>query len=258
MTLFGRTPLHATVAKDHVVMAEFLISKGASLQKADCYGVVPLELAKEMSSGLCFRKLRLMQLNLRGNSSCSNVNKKSKLILKIDMNDSTTRETYHPDRTQSKLSQYSDGGSLPVGSGTARHVTRKHLSSSAPVSVHNRRGMTSRERTQSSLSNFTTGKLVQNKRNVKWNDTKTEYTYCKYLHSHQNGHKAVEETVKIKPMRLAHPKTVVKYSNIAKQESLKAKKSGEEETAATEGNKNEEENEDDKNLTHVMKYSKER
>ncbi|XP_060555673.1 uncharacterized protein LOC132716418 [Ruditapes philippinarum] len=257
-TLFGRTPLHAAVAKDHVVMAEFLISKGASIQKADCYGIVPIDLAKQMSSSLCFRKLRLMQLNFRGSSGSANAIKKSKLIVKIDTNtESTKQDTYHPDRTQSKLSQYSDGSSLPVGQDTAQHISRKHLSSSAPVSVHTRRGLTSRERTRSSLSNFTTGKLPQNRRNVKWKDTKTEYTYCKHLHSHQNGLSAVEETVKVKPMRLAHPKTMIKYSNIANQEALKAKALNGEENP-NEDKTNDKPAEDDKKLTHVMKYSKER
>jgi hypothetical protein len=58
-------------------------------------------------------------------------------------------------------------------------------------------------------------------------------------------------------MRLAHPKTMIKYSNIANQEALKAKALNGDENP-NEDKTNDKPAEDDKKLTHVMKYSKER
>ncbi|XP_045193786.2 uncharacterized protein LOC123549623 [Mercenaria mercenaria] len=256
-TFFGRTPLHAAVAKDHVVMVDFLLNKGASPRKSDCYGLIPLELAKQMSSTLCFRKLRLVQLNFRGNSNTS-ANKKSKICIKLDTNtDSIRQDTSHQDVSQSRMSQYSDRSSLSNGQETTRHISRKHVSSSAPVSVFNRRDLLSREGTQSSLSNATTGKLRQTKQNVKWKDTQTEYTYWKHLNLHHKGHNAMEGTVKIKPMTLAHPKTIVKYSNIARQESLKEKHLSDAENTTGE-HELAQQSEESKDLSNVMKYSKER
>lgn len=249
-TLYGRTPLHAAVAKDRAAMAEFLLSKGATLQKPDCFGVVPIELAQQMSSNTCFRKLRIMQLNLRGNYN-KDSNKKTRICIKLDT--AGRPEIYHPERTQSTLSDYSQS---KFDHETNRHASRKLISSSAPYSGIRRENLMSREGTQSSLSNATTSKIRQRNHNVSWKDTKTEITYLRHLNLHKKGQHGVEETVKVKPMTLVHPKTIVKYSDIAKQEAMKNMHLID--TSSNTENHSKAPSDENKDLTKVMKYSKER
>lgn len=274
-SLFGRTPIHGAVAKDRVTMAEFLLNKGASLRKADCYGVIPLDLAKQMSSTMCYRKLRLMQLNFRG-SVRTYSNKKIHIPINLDIapdrldtyieerTHDDRPDTYHQDRTHgsiqdthynatSQLSHYSDSTSLPHSSEqVTMHASRKHMSSSAPVNEYNK--LTASEGTLSSLSSATTGKTRQSERNVKWNDTRTEYTYWKQLNFQRNGSPAIEETVHVKPVTLTQQNALLKFSNFARRDSLKNKvvttDSGEPTASETQRA--------DKHLTDAMKYSSHR
>lgn len=231
-------------------MADFLLSKGATLQKPDCFGIIPIELAQQMSSNTCFRKLRLMHLNLRGSYN-KDSNKKTKICINLDT--AGRPGIYHPERTLSNISDYSQSR---FDHETTRHASRKHVSSSAPYSDFRKDNLMSREGTQSSLSNASTSKIRQRNHNVRWKDTQTEITYLRHLNLHKKGQHGVEETVKVKPMTLVHPKTIVKYSDIAMQEAMKNKHLNE--TYSNAEGQNKAPNDESKDLTKVMKYSKER
>ncbi|XP_060066518.1 uncharacterized protein LOC132546819 [Ylistrum balloti] len=68
-TSFGRTSVHAAVSADCVCILELLASKGATLDVQDVHGASPSRIALTQGSTLCSKKLRLMQLNLRGKSA---------------------------------------------------------------------------------------------------------------------------------------------------------------------------------------------
>lgn len=245
-TPFGRTPLHAAVAKDHVTIVDMLLNNGASHKQADRYGVVPLILAQQMSSAACFRKLRLMQLNLRGSASSSSTNKSTKSI-KIQIQSDTRTENSKNEKINSSKPPYSETNSSPKHNFSAPlHASRKHLSKSAPLNETSRKVPEARDGTYSSLSNATTGKIRRSKGNVKWKDTKTEYVYWKNLGTHTKTPREVEDTVNVKSMSLAEPKAIIKYSNIAKQNIQKAE------------NGDDEISKDSEELAKAMQYSKDR
>ncbi|KAL4234018.1 hypothetical protein ACF0H5_005672 [Mactra antiquata] len=220
-TSFGRTPLHAAVAKDHLPIVDLLLDNGASLHQADMFGVVPLVLAQNVSSSASFRKLRLMHLNFRGNAFC----KKSTLsgkVVKVKNSSETLSENFKSGRVLSSMTHYTESGPHPRRNyATVAHTSRKHLSASAPLNDNGRNVFKSREGCFSSLGNTSTGKLKQPKGNVKWNETKTEYVYWKSLGTHTKTPRKVEETVEIKPVTLSEPKAILKYSDIAKQNNFK-------------------------------------
>ena len=65
-TPFGRTPLHAAAARDHLGVLDLLLKYGASIRRTDCYGFSAVDVAKEMSSDQCAKRFRVLLLNLRG------------------------------------------------------------------------------------------------------------------------------------------------------------------------------------------------
>lgn len=71
VTPFGRTPLHACVCKDNITIAEILLEYGASPDKIDLHGVSPYNAACINNAKRCVKRLRIMQLNLRGRKSSS-------------------------------------------------------------------------------------------------------------------------------------------------------------------------------------------
>ncbi|OWF45098.1 uncharacterized protein LOC110457506 [Mizuhopecten yessoensis] len=68
-TRFGRTAVHAAVSADCVCILELLAAEGAKADVEDVQGVTPSQTAITYGSTLCSKKLRLMQLNLRGKSA---------------------------------------------------------------------------------------------------------------------------------------------------------------------------------------------
>lgn len=66
---FGRTSIHAAVSADCVCILELLASKGAAIDTEDALWSSPSRIAVIHGSTLCSKKLRLMQLNLRGKSA---------------------------------------------------------------------------------------------------------------------------------------------------------------------------------------------
>ena len=176
---------------------EFLVAKGAILSRPDFFGKTPMAIAHEMESVLCSRKIRLIQLNLRGKSA-SDVNSKSL--------HSSLRKEPHLDRAKLKstLSNYSDSNASEKSKNRI-HATRKDISASAPGS---RMSKNSLERTHSSLSSATTSKIRQ-KYNVKWKETSTEYTYWRVKDSND-----VQEAVKVIPVTYSVSKTLLKFSDV--------------------------------------------
>lgn len=65
-THFGRTALHAAVCKDRIHIVNMLLDAGATVHIKDVYSKSPVDLAKTLHSFQCEKRLRLMQLNLRG------------------------------------------------------------------------------------------------------------------------------------------------------------------------------------------------
>lgn len=65
-THFGRTALHAAVCKDRIHIVNMLLDAGASVHIKDVYSKSPVDLAKSLQSFQSEKRLRLMQLNLRG------------------------------------------------------------------------------------------------------------------------------------------------------------------------------------------------
>ncbi|XP_033755075.1 LOW QUALITY PROTEIN: uncharacterized protein LOC117338024 [Pecten maximus] len=68
-TRFGRTSVHAAVSADCVCILELLATKGAAIDSEDVQGFSPSRTSVTHGSTLCSKKLRLMQLNLRGKSA---------------------------------------------------------------------------------------------------------------------------------------------------------------------------------------------
>ncbi|KAK3086003.1 hypothetical protein FSP39_012012 [Pinctada imbricata] len=66
VTRFGRSPVHAAVCKDHVVILNMLLAKGSDVSIEDINGKTALDLARSYESYQCERRLRLASLNLRG------------------------------------------------------------------------------------------------------------------------------------------------------------------------------------------------
>ena len=65
-THFGRTALHAAVCKDRIQIVNMLLDAGAAVHMYDVYSQSPVDMAKSHNSFQCEKRLRLMQLNLRG------------------------------------------------------------------------------------------------------------------------------------------------------------------------------------------------
>ena len=65
-TPFGRTPLHAAAARDHLSVLDLLLKHGSSVRRTDCYGFSAVDVATEMASDLCAKRFRVLLLNLRG------------------------------------------------------------------------------------------------------------------------------------------------------------------------------------------------
>lgn len=65
-THFGRTALHAAVCKDRIHIVNLLLDAGATVHVYDTYSQTPVNIAKSYNSFQCEKRLRLMQLNLRG------------------------------------------------------------------------------------------------------------------------------------------------------------------------------------------------
>ncbi|KAL5021203.1 hypothetical protein ScPMuIL_000358 [Solemya velum] len=79
-TSFGRTPLHAAVCRDQLKTLDLLLRHGGSMQQADVFGCTVFEVARLFQSKLCMKKLRVMQLNLRGiDNPAHNVNRKLRI-----------------------------------------------------------------------------------------------------------------------------------------------------------------------------------
>lgn len=72
-TPYGRTAVHAAVSADCVCILELLVAKGAVTDTRDVLEVNPSQTATAHGSTLCNKKLRLMQLNLRGKSAHARV-----------------------------------------------------------------------------------------------------------------------------------------------------------------------------------------
>lgn len=74
-TQFGRTPLHAAVAKDNLIIMKYLTDHGAKITITDILGKSPLDIAQACSSNMCEKNLKIMQLNLRGSDKAFKVSK---------------------------------------------------------------------------------------------------------------------------------------------------------------------------------------
>ncbi|WAR12898.1 ANK2-like protein [Mya arenaria] len=239
-TMFGRTSLHAAVARDQVGVMDYLVTHGASLDRRDSFGHTPMDIALQFNSVLCYRKIRLMLLNLRGHSSGG--------VKKTITSSSKSKEGISDkERAKTAMSQYSDVSSISKPTCPV-HVSRKQLSSSAPA-VDMRHKLNDTERTHSSLSLATTGKVRQ-KYNVKWKETSTEYTFWNL-----GDMSKIEDSVKVKQVSYSLPKTILKFS------SVNAAKSGQDPKREKE-NKLKEEVADKKpespEIVQAMKYSKEK
>ncbi|XP_062580304.1 uncharacterized protein LOC134242236 [Saccostrea cucullata] len=81
-THFGRTALHAAVCKDRIQIVNMLLDAGATVHVYDIYSQSPVTIAKSYNSFQCEKRLRLMQLNLRGLKDLQNKNSYSNLQLK--------------------------------------------------------------------------------------------------------------------------------------------------------------------------------
>ncbi|KAH3784634.1 serine/threonine-protein kinase dst2-like [Dreissena polymorpha] len=233
-TIFGRTPLHAAVAKDMVVIMDHLVDKGAVIHRPDCHGDSPLKIAQKMNAVLCFRRIRLMQLNLRGNSCVAG--KKGQNRAK-----SYTKESFWAHSSTSTAVNKSD---------VSKHAIRKQLSKSAPsLEVRKSNPRSARDvRTNSSLSNATTGKIKRGY-NVKWSDTAFQHPHTRVTEA------KVDDVVKVQPVTLALPKTIVKFSTV--QNSAKDEKA-EKVTKETPLKASDSGKEESKDITRAMKFTKER
>lgn len=203
-TYFGRTALHGAVARDQTTVLTILLHNGAKLGHRDCYGASAMDVAVEMDSCLCLRQLRLIQLNLRSSAKDST---QAVLSSRKQLNNSK-RNLNSFERTYSTLSQYSETNSI-LKKKVKPHVSRKHISSSAPV-TELRISANANEETQSTISAATTGK-IRPKPTVKWKDASSEYWQVVEIP------RKVEESVNVKQVKYALPKTILKFSEVNNQ-----------------------------------------
>lgn len=221
-TYFGRTALHGAVAKDQIGVLQILVNNGAKLGCRDCFGASAMDVAMEMESCLCLRQLRLIQINIRGSAkdptqtTLTGTSKK-----RYDHNSKRHNNSF--ERTHSTLSQYSETNSI-LKKKAYSHVSRKHISSSAPAKEV-RIKPNANEETQSTLSAATTDK-IRSKQSVKWKDVSAEYWQVIEIP------RKVESSVNVKQVKYALPKTIFKFSEVNNQK-LKEEKDKSRELSAS-------------------------
>ncbi|XP_061162439.1 microtubule-associated protein 9-like [Saccostrea echinata] len=119
-THFGRTALHAAVCKDRIQIVNMLLDAGASVHVYDRYSQSPVDVAKSYNSFQCEKRLRLMQLNLRGlkdlqgKNSYSNLHRKGRISStpQIAHYDSEAARSTKPKSTSAGTNrQYSESAS---------------------------------------------------------------------------------------------------------------------------------------------------
>lgn len=100
-THFGRTALHAAVCKDRIYIVNMLLDAGASVHIKDVYSKSPVDLAKSLQSFQCEKRLRLMQLNLRGQKDTASFGKQRVFSTSHlhDPNKCDSKKNYKPKAT---------------------------------------------------------------------------------------------------------------------------------------------------------------
>lgn len=177
-TRFGRSPLHAAVAKDHVTIVEMLINQGAALLQTDRFKCTALDVARQMSADLCLRKLRLKQFSLYENTA--NV-KRSRSRISLDLTSNSPINGVGKDdlqRTRMQSSFYPDvSAAKTMSSIKSLHASRKHASSSAPAQDCTIKSNIRRE-VKSVTSHNENGTPDVSKASVKWKDIAGNSNSC--------------------------------------------------------------------------------
>jgi len=226
VTYFGRTPLHGAAAKDQAVILQILVNNGAHVDHKDCFGASVMDVATEMNSCLCLRQLRIIHLNSRCSSRQQSISSSQSTTRKRA--NKHNREAGSLERNQSTLSQYSETSSI-LKKRVQPHASRKHISSSAPV-TEIRIKPNALEETESMISNATTGK-VRPKQSVSWKDVSAEYWHVVEIP------RSIEDTVNVKQVTYALPKTILKFSEVNK--SMQEEKERKQERESTAGSRRE-------------------
>lgn len=226
-TLFGRRPIHASVARDHVTILDMLNQHGASLMQADCFGVTPLDIAREMASGLCTKRLRLMLLNLRGSSGSFSLRHHKKLKPAHSFHVSRGAESCPPGsdsgydvtnhdvtRTRSTLSQYSEDISTFRSSPSSQNnKTRKSASSrdSSAQIARTSRVLSYRPQINDKVTKSDEPQVTHPKRAVKWRDAPADSAYWNVVELPLSPKDSVTDAVEVKPVAIIRSRKLLKF-----------------------------------------------
>lgn len=224
-TPFGRTPLHAAAARDRLVVLDLLLKYGASIRRTDCYGFSAIDVAKDMSSDLTAKRLRVMLLNLRGMIG-QNVSRESrarsgtpgrKTPLRIDLPEMPGRSKTVVDiRTRSTLSQTSEDTLQDRTTPTVkRHKRTIPLSTSLSLSDSSSANINKTNKT--SVPTSVLKNNSDSKKFIKWKDAPTGNTYWQVIELDKNVNRNVSRAMDIKPVALIQQTKVLKFDKAQKE-----------------------------------------
>ena len=226
-TPFGRTALHAAVARDNLSVLDLLLKYAASIRQTDCYGESAQDVAKNMASEGCAKRLRIMLLNLRGmvafnqptDSRSRSGYQDRRHLLKNGHTELPNRSnTVAEIRTRTNLSHVSESHietNTERSSSTmmARHKRKPTLSASLSEcsSVNQCKSDTSYTQPITVMTNNSDSKKL-----IKWKDVPSGNTYWQVLDFGKNGSQSISNAMDVKPIALLQQRKVLKFDRTNK------------------------------------------
>ena len=225
-TPFGRTPMHAAAARDHLTVLDLLLKYAASIRQTDCYGMTAHDVAKEMLSELCAKRLRVMLLNLRGmigqktsrdNRSRSGI-PHGKHTLRESLLEMPSRSNTVTDmRAHSTVSQNSEENR---DVNTSHNIKRNKRKTPLNASLADNSSVNN---TKTDIV-YTPSTVLKNqgdsKRLIKWKDAPTGNTYWQVIEIGQDESRNISKAMDIKPIALLQQTKVLKFDRNTKEPTV--------------------------------------
>ncbi|KAK3581078.1 hypothetical protein CHS0354_033866 [Potamilus streckersoni] len=217
VTHFGRTPFHAAVARDNENIIDLLLRSDSRVASvADWEGKTPMNIAREFSAIICTKKLRLMQINLRGMHSGGPFfhtrTKVSVEIPRVENSSAYTKflkkqpqrpVTVADARLGSVLSQSSSVSLRKVPKDIPMQKSRKHISASAPL----------KEASTTNLAQSYKMAALSGKRVVTWQDIPNNNQHWHVVEFHPKRSSGGNTKSSTRTVTVLQQKKVLKFKN---------------------------------------------